>query len=123
MREGGEGESFGLIAAPEWGGGRTISLEETESWMTVCAERLRRACQAETGEGVGEDVAKACINKMGSVKWKGAQGGLDMQCEEVLRNVRVWIGEFDCLWLQLRPRHEIEVGPTTGALRRLAGGL
>ena len=50
-------------------------------------------------------------------------GGLDMQCEEVLRDVRVWLGEFDCLWLQQRLRHEIEVGPATGALRRLAGDL
>ena len=33
------------------------------------------------------------------------------------------MGESDCLWLQRRPRHEIEVGPAAGALRRLAGDL
>ena len=60
---------------------------------------------------------------MGSVKWTRAQGGLDMQCEEVLRNVRVWMGEFDCLCLQQRPRYKIEVGLATGALCRLAGDL
>ena len=91
--------------------------------MNVCAERLRRACHVNTGEGVGEDVAQAWTIEMSSVKWTGAQGGLDMQSEEVLRDVTVWLGEFDCLWLQRRPRHEIEVGPTTGALRRLAGDL
>ena len=46
-----------------------------------------------------------------------------MQCEETLRSVGVWLGEFDCLWLQQRPRHEIEVGPSAGALCRLAGDL
>ena len=55
---GGESESFGLVAAREWGGGHTLSLEETESWMNVCTERLRRACHVNTGEGVGEDVAQ-----------------------------------------------------------------
>ena len=33
------------------------------------------------------------------------------------------MGESDCLWLQQRPKHEIEVGPVAGALRRLAGDL
>lgn len=60
---------------------------------------------------------------MGGMKYPGAQGGLDTQCEEVLRNVKVWMGEFDCLWLQQRPWHEIEVGPAAGALGRLAGDL
>ena len=91
--------------------------------MNVCAERLRRACHVNTGEGVGEDVAQAWPNEMGGVKWTGAQGGLDMQCEEVLRDVRGWMGESDWLWLQQRPWHEIEVGPAVGALRRLAGDL
>ena len=31
MRVGGEGESFELVAAREWGEGRTLSLEETQS--------------------------------------------------------------------------------------------
>ena len=31
MHQGGEGVSFGLVAAREWRGGRTLSLEETES--------------------------------------------------------------------------------------------
>ena len=44
VRGGSESESFGLVAACEWGWGRTLSLEGTESWMNVCAERLRRAC-------------------------------------------------------------------------------
>ena len=56
MRGGGEGESFGLAAAWEWGGGCTLSLEETESWVNVCAVRPRRACHTETREGVREDV-------------------------------------------------------------------
>ena len=99
MRGGGEGESFGMVAARELGGGRTLSLEETESWMNVCAVRLRRACHVNTGEGVGEDVAQAWTNEMGGVKWTGRQGGLDTQCEEVLQDVEVWLGEFDCLWL------------------------
>ena len=43
VRGGGEGESFGIVAACEWGGGRSLSLEEAESWMNVCAERLQRA--------------------------------------------------------------------------------
>ena len=30
---------------------------------------------------------------------------------------------FDCVWLQQRPRHEIEVGHAAGALRHLAGDL
>ena len=60
---------------------------------------------------------------MGSMKWTVAQGGLNMQCKETLLIVRVWLGEYDCLWLQKRPRHEIEVGPVAGALRRLAGDL
>ena len=105
------------------GGGHTLSLEEAESWMNVCAERMRRACHDNTGEGVGEDVAQAWANKMGGVKWTGAQGGLDMQCEEVLRDVRGWMGESDCFWLQQRPSHEIEVGPPAGALRRWAWDL
>ena len=42
--------------------------------MNVCAERLRRACYVNDGEGVGEDVAQACANDMGGVKWTGAQG-------------------------------------------------
>ena len=91
--------------------------------MNVCAERLRTACHINTGEEVGEDVAQAWTNEMGGVKWTGAQGGLDMQCEEVLRDVRVWLREFDYLWLQRRPRHEIEVGPAASALRRLVGDL
>ena len=33
------------------------------------------------------------------------------------------MGESEYLWLQQRPRHEIEVGPSAGALRRLAGDL
>ena len=37
--------------------------------------------------------------------------------------MRVWSEEFDCLWLQQRPRHDIEVGPSASALRRLAGDL
>ena len=123
MRGGGEGEAFGLVAACEWGGRHTLSLEETESWMNVCAERLRRACYVNAEEGVGEDIAQAWTNEMGGVKWTWAQGGLDMQCEEVLRDVRVWLGEFDCLWLQQRPRHKIKVGPAASALRRLAGDL
>ena len=80
MRGGGEGESFGLVAACEWGRGRSLSLEEAELWMNVCAERLKRACHANTGEGVGEDMAPAWANEMCGVKWTGAQGGLDMQC-------------------------------------------
>ena len=51
VRGGGEGESFGLVAVRELGGGRTLSFEETESWMIVCAERLRRACHVNTGRG------------------------------------------------------------------------
>ena len=74
-------------------------------------------------EGVGEDVAQAWTNEMDGVKWTGVQGGLNMQCEEVLQDVRVWLWEFNCLWLQQRPRYEIEVGPAAGALRRLAGDL
>ena len=112
----GGGKSFGLVGALEWGGGRTLSLEETESWMNVCAERLKRACHAKTGEGVGEDVAQVWTNEMGSVKWTGAQGGLDMQWEEVLQNVRMWLGEFDCLWLQQKARNMIEVGPAASDL-------
>ena len=123
MRRSGKGKSFGVVAASEWGGGHTLSLDEAESWMNVCTERLRRAYHMNTGEGVGEDVAQAWANEMGGVKWTGAQGGLDMQCKEVPRNVRGWMGESDCLWLQKRPRHEIEVGPAAGALRRLAGDL
>ena len=80
MRGSGEGESFGLVAAREWCVGRTLSLEETESWMNVCAERLRRACYVNAWEEVGEDVAQAWMTEMGGVKWTGAQGGLDMQC-------------------------------------------
>ena len=60
---------------------------------------------------------------MGEVKWKGVQGGLDFQCQEALRELRRWMSEQDCLWLQLRPRNEITVGPADGALRRLAGDL
>ena len=123
VRGGGESESFGVVAAREWGGGHTLSLEEAESWMNMCAERLSRACDVNTGEGVGENVVQAWTNEMGGVRWMGAQGGLDMQCEEVLLDVRGWMGESDCLWLQQRPRHEIEVGPAVGALSRLAGDL
>ena len=123
VRGGGEGESFGVVAVHDWGGRRTLSIEEAESWMNVCAERLKRACHVNTGEGVGEDVAQAWANEMGGVKWTGAQGSFDMQCEEVLRDVRGWMGEFDWLWLQQRPRHEIEVGTAAGALHRLAGDL
>ena len=119
----GESESFGLVAGCEWGGGPTLSLEETESWINVCAGRLRRACHAETGEGVQKEVAQMWTNEMGSVKWAGAQGALDIECEEVLWNVRAWLGEFHCLWLQQRPGHEIEVGPAAGALPQLAGDL
>ena len=68
MRGDGEGESFRLVAACEWGGGRTLSLEETESWMIVCVERLKRAYHINTGEGVREDVAQAWTDEMGDVK-------------------------------------------------------
>ena len=57
--------------------------------MNVCTQRLKRACHAETGEGFGEVVAQAWTNEMRGVKWTGAQRGLHMQWEEVLRNVRV----------------------------------
>ena len=72
MRGGGEGESFGLAAAGEWGGGCTLSVEEPESCINVCAKRLRRACPAKTWEEVGKDIAQACTNMMGSVRWMGA---------------------------------------------------
>ena len=112
---------YGVYLGTHWTKNRFFVM--AESWMKVCAERLKRACHTSTGEGVGEDVAQAWANEMGGVKWTGAQGGLDMQYEEALRDVRGWMGESDCLWLQQRPRHEIEVGPAAGALRRLAGDL
>lgn len=68
----GEGESFDLVAAREWGGGQSLTLGETQSWMNVCAERLRRACHGTTVRGEGEDVAQACVNQKGGAKWVGA---------------------------------------------------
>lgn len=46
-----------------------------------------------------------------------------MQWETCLWNVYRWLEVFDYLWLQQRPRHEVEVGPAAGTLRRLAGDL
>lgn len=64
VRGGGVGKSLNLAATCEWGGGRSLTPEETESWQNVCAERLRRACHAMTGEGLGRRLPKC-----GWIRW------------------------------------------------------
>ena len=68
-------------------------------------------------------MGQSLVNDLGAKKWRGVEQLPDMQWEACLRNVCRWLGEFDYLWMQRRPRHEIEVGPGTGALRRLSGDL
>ena len=41
LRGGEAGELFDLPAVREWGGGFSLTLEETEAWMNVYAERPR----------------------------------------------------------------------------------
>ena len=76
-----------------------------------------------TGEAHWDDVGQACVNDLGAKKWIGAEQPPDMQWETCLRDFCRWLWEFDCLWMQPRPKHEIEVGAAAGALRRLAGDL
>ena len=84
---------------------------------------MRRASIAATGEAHWDDMGQAWVNDLGPKKWRGAEQPPDMQGEACLQDVCRWLGELDCLWMQRRPRHEIEVGPATGALKRLAGDL
>ena len=84
---------------------------------------MRRASISVTGEAQWDDVGQAWVNDFGAKKWRGAEQPPDMQWETCLWDVCRWLGEFDCLWMQRRPRHEIEVVPAEGALGRLAGDL
>ena len=109
VRDGGLGESYQLPAAIKWGRGHALTLQEAESWINVCGERMRWASIAATEEAHWDDVGQAWVNDLGVKKWKGAEQPPDMQWETCLRNVCQWLGECDCLWMQWRPRHEIEV--------------
>ena len=117
------GESYQLPAVSDWGRGHALTLEEAESSMNVCGERIRRASIAVTGGAHWDDVVQAWANDLGAKKWRGAEQPPDMQWETCLQDVCRWLGEFDCLWMQQRPKPKIEVGPSAGALRRLAGDL